>query len=183
MQTKTPCSWFGVTCEGSQVERLVLPSNGLTGRLSSPIGALGAIVALRLGENRLTDSIPPELGRLRNLRVLGLRDNQLTGPIPSQLGMLQNLNVLALQNNQLTGSIPPDVGNSPLSILNLSGNQLAGQLPLPVAALGGQIQSVNPDRCRLDSNPDLFMPNTQDYIDADLDGDGFICSVALRAPA
>ena len=182
LQTQTPCSWFGVTCEGPQVVRLELVSNGLAGRLPSLLGGLGAMERLRLRDNRLTDSIPPELGRLRNLRILSLRDNQLTGPIPSQLGMLQNLSVLNLGTNLLTGPIPPELGNlSGLNFLLLDESQLAGPVPVPVAALGGQIQSrAAPDQCRFDSNPGLSMPDSREYLDADLDDDGFICGVELR---
>ncbi len=185
LQTKTPCSWFGVTCEGPRVVRLELPFNGLAGRLPSPLSGLGGLERLRLPANRLTDSIPAELGRLRNLRILSLRANQLTGPIPSQLGMLQNLGVLNLGTNLLTGPIPPELGNlARLTFLLLEESQLAGPVPVPVAALGGQIQSrAAPDQCRFDSNPGLSMPDSREYMDADLDDDGFICGVELRLPS
>jgi len=66
--------------------------------------------------------------------------------------------------------------------LSLRQNQLEGLVPIAVADLGGQLQSAGLDQCGFDSNPGLFMPDSQDYMDADLDGDGFICGIALSPP-
>jgi hypothetical protein len=67
--------------------------------------------------------------------------------------------------------------------LSLRQNQLEGLVPIAVANLGGQLQSAGLDRCGFDSsNPGLFMPDSQNYVDADLDDDGFICGIALSPP-
>lgn len=208
LETDTPCSWHGITCQGSQVVEISLVSNSLSGSLPPELGGLGQIRTIELGDNRLTGPIPSELGSLIFLDRLSLRDNQLTGPIPAEFGNLGNLVLLALRNNQLTGTIPAELGALNLLVfLNLSGNQLSGTIPpelggfgqlqllllennqldgdvpLSVGILGGEIQSrVGSDRCRLGSNPGLLMPGGQDFVDADLDGDGLICGLALGAP-
>jgi Leucine-rich repeat (LRR) protein len=103
--------------------------------------------------------------------------------IPPTLGGASILAVLNLGDNQLTGTIPPEVGNLVnLEFLSLRQNQLEGLVPFPVANLGGQIQSVALNRCGFESNSGLFMPDSPDYMDADVDGDGFICGVALSPP-
>ena len=130
LETNTPCSWFGVSCEGRQVIGLRLVSNRLAGLLPSRLGGLEAIDVLNLGDNQLRGSISSELGNLTALRVLILGDNQLTGSIPSRVGNLTNLRILALRNNQLRGSIPSALGTLRLlTALNLSGNQLTGGIP------------------------------------------------------
>ena len=72
-------------------------------------------------------------------------------------------------------------------------NQLSGPVPLPVAILGGQIHDCKFERVVLQhpslpskvrkSNPGLFIPDSQDYMAADLDNDGFICGIALSTPS
>ena len=156
-----PCSWFGVGCLGGQVISVNLFSNNLTGSIPAELGNLTALTNLALSSNNLTGSIPAELGNLTALTNLALFSNNLTGPIPAELGNLTALTLLLLHSNVLSGLVP-----------------------LPVAGLGGEIQqSTALNRCRFESNPGLFMPDSQDYMDADLDNDGFICGVALSTPS
>ena len=149
------CSWFGVGC---------VRGDRVTG--------------VGLSQNNLTGSIPAELGTLTLLDGLGLAGNNLTGSIPAELGNLTLLVILALDRNNLTGPIPAELGNlTLLAFLLLFSNELSGAVPLPVANLGDQI-----DGCNLTSNPGLFMPDSQDYMNADLDDDGLICGIGLSSP-
>ena len=159
--------------------------NQLSGPIPAELGNLTALMWLNLRSNNLTGSIPAELGNLTSLLYLDLDRNNLTGSIPAELGNLTSLISLDLARNNLTGSIPVELGNlTSLTSLHLDFNQLSGLVPLPVAGLGGEIQQTHSlMRCRFESNPGLFMPDSQDYMDADLDNDGFICGIALSPPA
>ena len=110
---------------------------------------------------------------------VGLSQNNLTGSSPVELGNLTLLDGLGLAGNNLTGSISAELGNLTLLVFFfLFSSGLSGPVPLPVAGLGGQIEG-----CRFESNPGLFMPDIQDYRDADLDNDGFICGIGLSTPS
>ena len=89
---------------------LYLQGNQLNG-LSPEIGNLTNLSKLYLYSNQLTGEIPPEIGNLTNLTGLLLYDNQLTGTIPTEIGNLTNLEVLYLSDNQLTGEIPESMCN------------------------------------------------------------------------
>ena len=131
----------------SNLERLYLGGNKLTGEIPSELGGLSHLLHLYLGANQLTGEIPSELGNLSNLYVLSLLLNQLTGPIPAELGSLSNLQWLYLSTNQLTGQIPPELGGlSNLQHLTLSHNQLTGSIPTELASLS------NLERLQLSDN-------------------------------
>ena len=168
----------------SKLEALTLSSNQLTGPIPPELGNLSKLWWLYLGGNQLAGPIPPELENL-SLLSLNLESNQLTGPIPPELGNLSGLSNLSLGANQLTGAIPPELGNlSRLWVLDLSGNQLSNLVPLEVAQRGGQIQDTHgANSCVFTppGNDGLNMPDTQDYRDADLDGDGLICGLGFTA--
>jgi Leucine-rich repeat (LRR) protein len=113
----------------------------------------------------------------------------LSGSIPKELGDLSNLTFLALTRTQISGSIPSEIGNlAKLDTLLLYGNQLTGPVPLAVAQLGGKLQSeFYLNACSLvlpgiPGNASLSIPDTQDYRDADLDGDGRICGITIGSP-
>jgi hypothetical protein len=169
----------------SNVTYMRLDGNELSGPIPPELGNMSSLVDITLLDNQLSGSIPPALGNLSNLESLGLSVNQLSGSIPGDLGNLSNLKGLFLRENQLTGALPAALGNlTKLENIQLYGNQLAGVIPLPVAQLGGRIQAAFPlYNCDfLPGNTGLSMPDTQDYRDADLDGDGKICYVPIGAP-
>jgi ketosteroid isomerase-like protein len=75
----TECSWYGVTCNTSQI----------------------TVIELSLGDNHLTGSIPGSIGNLANLQVLKMFGNQLSGNIPAQLRNLASISQLSLDYNAL----------------------------------------------------------------------------------
>ena len=126
----TECTWYGVTCAGGYVERLILSSNQLSGSIPAELANLSRLQYLYLSSNQLTGNIPPELGNLSNLQYLHMPTNQLSGSIPPELGDLSNLLLLHLSSNGLSGSIPPELGNlSSLGSLYLGYNNLSGIIP------------------------------------------------------
>jgi Leucine-rich repeat (LRR) protein len=151
--------------------------NQLTGGLAV-LANLHALQVLYMHSNQLAGTIPSELGTMANLQVLHLASNQLTGPIPAALGNLNKLTSLQIDDNQLTGAIPGELGNlTKLFALRLELNQLSGLIPLSVAQVGGKILSGN---CTfVPGNSGIYMPNTAEYLAADLDHDGFICGVGF----
>ena len=63
------------------------------------LGSLSNLVKLVLWGNELTGEIPVELGSLANLEVLSLSDNQLSGMVPQTLAGLTTLESLSFYNN------------------------------------------------------------------------------------
>jgi Leucine-rich repeat (LRR) protein len=129
-ETNTPCDWYGVKCENTQVVKLNLSYNNLSGLLPDSLGNLSQLTYLDLSWNQLPGSIPDWLGNLSQLTYLRLESDQLTGPIPDSLSNLNQLSNLDLSGNQLTGPIPNSLGNlNQLTDLDLGGNQLTGTIP------------------------------------------------------
>ncbi len=149
LNTNTPCSWYGVTCETGHVRDIDLYGNRLTGSIPTAVGSLANLQRLRLGDNQLSGSIPPQLGNLTFLRELNLYRNQLTGSIPAELGSLANLEYLALSDNRISGNIPPEMG----ALINLrsaflGNNQLSGDIPPQLGSLTS-LQDLNLNSNRL----------------------------------
>jgi len=168
----------------SSLTEMSLNGNQLSGSIPPELGRLTNLTRLTLLDNPLSGSIPPELGDLSSLEHLSIGVSDLSGSIPAELGNLSNLKVLGISRTQISGSIPAELGNlANLEALALWGNELSGTVPLSVAQLGGIIQARDGGgpNCVLvpTGNEGLSMPDTQEYRDADLNGDGRICGVTL----
>lgn len=81
----------------TDLERLDLSHNNLTGALPAEVRHLAKLRVLDLSYNDFT-GVPAEVGQLRELQVLDLSHNRLTG-LPYELGNLINLEVLDLRGN------------------------------------------------------------------------------------
>ena len=120
----------------TNLKKLTLGNNELTGPIPPELGNLTNLTFLSLSSNELTGPIPPELGQLTQLEILEISHNRLTGPIPSELGQLTSLLSLNLFNNELTGSIPPELGQlTSLQRLILNNNKLTGSIPPELSQL------------------------------------------------
>jgi Leucine-rich repeat (LRR) protein len=129
-KTGPVATWHGVTVSTGRVTQVILPGNGLTGKLPAAIGDLDQLGVLILNNNAIGDTLPIQLGNAGSLSMLSLFDNNFSGKIPSSLGNLSNLTKLYLYDNALTDTIPRQLGNlSLLQELNLSDNQLQGIIP------------------------------------------------------
>jgi Leucine-rich repeat (LRR) protein len=81
---------------------------------------------LDVSNNSLTGAIQSQIGQLQKLRILNASNNNMTG-VPAEVGQLRNLEILDLSNNQLTG-LPNELGNlQNLKSLNISGNDYSEQ--------------------------------------------------------
>lgn len=122
LQTTTPCTWYGVTCEAGRVTRLSLLSNHLSGALPPQIGDLTALKGLYLWDNTVS-ALPAEIGNLTALTWLDLENNALVS-LPPQIGNLVALEYLFVDYNALT-AVPPEIGDlASLRSLSLAGNAL-----------------------------------------------------------
>jgi hypothetical protein len=159
---------------------LVLSFNGMTGALPPELGNLVNLKSLFMTNNSFTGPLPPELGNLTQLESFGVQHTGVSGPIPAELGNLTQVVNLWLASNQLTGGVPAELAQlTAAEIVHLQGNQLEGLVPLAFAQFGGSLLN-----CYLWSelepgNEGLYMPATKAYRDADVDGDGRICNIAL----
>ncbi|CAH9124169.1 unnamed protein product [Cuscuta epithymum] len=126
-----PCSWSMVTCSPDKfVVGLAIPSQGLSGGISTHIGKLTHLEIVLLQNNNISGLIPAELGNLPRLKTLDLSDNKLTGQIPASLAQIETLQYLRLNNNSLAGAIPLALANmTQLTFLDLSFNNLIGPVP------------------------------------------------------
>ena len=130
LESDTPCSWYGVTCEDGHVTQLVLFDNGLSGPLPAELENLTNLRVIRMFNNQLSGSLSPKLGRLSSLMELDLGRNEFSGEIPAELGSLTNLTWLWLSGNELSGAIPAQLGDlEQLKQLNLASSRLSGSIP------------------------------------------------------
>ena len=65
------------------------------------LGQLTQLQRLHLSSNQLSGPIPAELGQLTQLQRLDLSSNRLSGAIPTELNCLANLKIVRLEGNQL----------------------------------------------------------------------------------
>lgn len=96
-----PCGWYGVTCEGGRVTKLVMEENDIVAPIPAAVGSLSALKHLDLsgagGEFLyFYGDLPVELGNLSNLEYLDLSGNQLSGVNVSVINNLTNLKHLSL---------------------------------------------------------------------------------------
>ncbi|KAL4279439.1 hypothetical protein GQ457_03G026260 [Hibiscus cannabinus] len=126
-----PCSWRMVTCTSDgYVSALGLPSQSLSGTLSTSIGNLTNLQSVLLQNNAISGPIPATIGKLEKLVTLDLSNNTFSGEIPASLGDLKNLNYLRLNNNSLSGACPDSLSKiGGLTLVDLSYNNLSGSLP------------------------------------------------------
>jgi hypothetical protein len=113
------------------------------------ISGVTSLEKLVLATTSLKGRIPTLLGNLLNLKKLDLSENDLTGPIPSELGKLSKLQELNLSFNQLTGKIPTELGSLESlekEQLDLSANcldKIIGEIPTELRKFYKNLEEVN----------------------------------------
>ncbi|XP_006650171.1 protein STRUBBELIG-RECEPTOR FAMILY 7 [Oryza brachyantha] len=183
-QNGDPCgqSWLGITCSGSRVITIKLPSMGLQGTLGYNMNILTALVELDVSNNNLGGSdipynLPPNLERLNlennsfsgtlpysisqmsSLKYLNIGHNQLSG-INVMFNQLTNLTTLDLSDNKFSGTLPDSLSSvTSLTMLHLQNNQFTGTIDvlsdLPLTDLNvenNQLSGAIPDKLKGISN-------------------------------
>lgn len=125
----TECSWYGITCNGSDVTEISFGGNNLYGTIPD-LSGLPALTHVDFdgAGNQLGGSIPPIAG-LTHLQYFDVGSNALTGNIP-QISGLTELVWFAVHANKLTGNIPAMSNVPALQYFFCDGNDLVGALPV-----------------------------------------------------
>ncbi|KAG7536682.1 Protein kinase-like domain superfamily [Arabidopsis suecica] len=166
------CQWWGVTCYGNRVVRLVIEDLYLGGRLvadsvnkldqlrvlslkntslTGPLPDFSGLVNLKslfLDHNSFSGSFPLSALALHRFRTLDFSYNNLTGPIPPGLVLSNRLIYLRLDSNRFNGPVPA-LNQSSLHTFNVSVNNLTGAVPVTTVLLRFGISSFlqNPNLC------------------------------------
>ncbi|CAB9505207.1 leucine Rich Repeat [Seminavis robusta] len=166
------CQWAGVTCETQlstekTVLRLGISWNGLNGHLPWEIAHLSQMTRLVLEHNALTGALPPSLfsnQAVPVLEMLGLSWNEFTGTIPLRWfdnlhGGTAKLSTIWISSNRLTGKIPSEMGLLPLKELRLGKTALTGSLPMEIfqrASRVGILDGIQPGEAVLGRALEIF---------------------------
>ncbi|KAJ7003821.1 MDIS1-interacting receptor like kinase 2 [Populus alba x Populus x berolinensis] len=139
-RTLTPCQWRGITCDNAgNVTQINLPNVGLTGTLQYlDFSSLTNLLRLDLRENQLTGTIPSSIGTLYKLQYLDLATNFLYGTLPLSLANLTQAYELDFSRNNITGIIDPRLFPDG-SAANKTGLVSLKNLLLQTTGLGGRI--------------------------------------------
>nr|BAF79965.1 receptor-like kinase [Closterium ehrenbergii] len=129
-----PCdgAWMGVTCDDNKPQHVVglkLASLGVTGSISTAIGALTALQWLNLEKNSISGPLPKEVGALGSLLHLELESNRISGPVPKSIKNLNLLTHVDISKNLFTGTAPVFSPTAPLQYLSYSINDFVGPFP------------------------------------------------------
>lgn len=143
-QSKTPCTWWGITCIDRHVAVLEFPA-GLE-QLPLEILDLKYLIELDLSENNLT-AVPPEISGMQTLTRLDLSYNWLND-VPSEIGEMTNLTWLSFWRNNLE-SLPLEIGQlTNLEYLAVGDNKFEKLSPELCAVLPDpEIMWLFPDLC------------------------------------
>ncbi|TVU08636.1 hypothetical protein EJB05_42047, partial [Eragrostis curvula] len=114
----------------SNLVKLDLGTNAITGELPESISQLPKLQELRLATNNMTGTLPPSLSNWTALRCLDLRSNSFVGDLGAvDFSGLANLTVFDVASNNFTGTIPQSIYTcTSMKALRLANNQLDGQI-------------------------------------------------------
>ncbi|KAF2294917.1 hypothetical protein GH714_027011 [Hevea brasiliensis] len=116
-------SLSGIIGNFTNLRRLVLTGNGVSGNIPDRIGDLVNIEEITLSRNHLTGNVPFSLSKLKKLRILDLSQNHFDGNVPESIGNLSQILKLDLSFNGFFGKIPYSLVNlQSLEFLDLSFN-------------------------------------------------------------
>nr|ABB20817.1 putative leucine-rich repeat transmembrane protein kinase [Isatis tinctoria]ABF50792.1 leucine-rich repeat transmembrane protein kinase [Isatis tinctoria] len=125
-----PCgqNWRGVTCSGTRVTQIKIPSLELSGTLGYMLDRLTNLTELDLSSNNLGGDLPYQLPP--NLQRLNLAYNQFTGAAQYSISQMAPLKYLNLGHNQFKGQIAVDFSKlTSLTFADFSFNSFTNSLP------------------------------------------------------
>jgi len=139
----------------STIREIAMPFNNLIGHLQSNVGS--NLQRLYLEGNKLSGTIPSSISNASELTQLDLNGNSFSGLIPKSLGNLWLLNWLNLARNNLTiDSSTPELNIfsslsnlANLNVLDLSNNLLNDNLPSSIGNLSTSLQKLYIDNCNI----------------------------------
>lgn len=126
----------------TELERLFLNYNHLTGELAYDIAYLVNLRELYLFSNLLSGGIPARVGSFLGIEVVSLGHNRFSGTIPATYSSMRNLRVFSAEYEEvvdsqmsfnqpygLIGNLQSFNGNPKLRELYLAGNAIGGTIP------------------------------------------------------
>ncbi|GJZ81954.1 MDIS1-interacting receptor like kinase 2-like protein [Tanacetum coccineum] len=124
----------------SNLVHLSLARNNLNGTLPVSLTNLTKLVELDLSGNHFKSKFPYEIVNMKNLLHLDLSHNQFSDVIPSSLSSMVNLTYLDISWNNFIGPIPSSLGSMVnLTYLNLCHNHFSGLIP---SSLGSMVHLI-----------------------------------------
>ncbi|TKY67991.1 LRR receptor serine/threonine-protein kinase [Spatholobus suberectus] len=107
--TVSPCSWRGITCDSQgRVTIINLAYTGLAGTFQNlNLSVFTNLLRLDLKVNNLTGPIPQNFGLLSKLQFLDLSTNYLNGTLPLSIANLTQVSELDVSRNDVTGILDP----------------------------------------------------------------------------
>jgi Leucine-rich repeat (LRR) protein len=128
--SSTECGWTGITCTGTTLRRLYLPSQVLAGTIPDDVGLWTGLTYFDVSTNQLVGSLPSSIGLWTSLTYFSVYVNQLVGSLPSSIGLWTSLTFTDVARNQLTGTVPKEVANwTSIQTAYFDNNMLNGVMP------------------------------------------------------
>ncbi|XP_024195059.1 receptor-like protein EIX2 [Rosa chinensis] len=114
----------------SQIQRLDLSSNQISGKLPFRFNSFPNLRFIVLSHNQFDGTIPSSICSIQSLFNLALNNNQLSGEFPKEWSFWSSILTVDVSNNNMSGNIPSSMGiPSSLGILKTDNNHFSGEIP------------------------------------------------------
>lgn len=143
-----PCGekWKGITCSGSKVTEIKIPSLGLSGNMGYQLDKFASLTTFDISNNNLGNQIPYQLPP--NLQRLNLAGCGFSGGLPYSISLMSSLKYLNVSRNQIQGQVTLQFNSlTSLTTLDFSYNAMSDNLPQSFTSL----TSIN----------DMYLQNNQ----------------------
>ncbi|KAK4788050.1 hypothetical protein SAY86_019369 [Trapa natans] len=118
------------------LQELCVDANSLTGRFPDELERYGNLTALSIFQNSFSGNFPISIGKASKLEKVEAYQNMFSGEIPESFGNLSLLFQLTLGRNRFSGGIPSGLsGCTKMNTLGLAWNELSGQIPREIFRL------------------------------------------------